>query len=67
MRRVLRLDPVPALTGCIATIAALRDNAFKTHPAGCAADLTLLVLGDEDAVDSALEQPSEVSLAQRQR
>jgi hypothetical protein len=34
MRAVLHLNPMPAFSGTIGTIEALRDNAFEPHIAG---------------------------------
>jgi hypothetical protein len=62
---------MPAFTGVIGTIEALQANAFEVHIAGDAeqniADVALLVLRNEDAVHAALEQPSEIGLAQQER
>jgi hypothetical protein len=71
MCAALDLDPVSASAGAIGAIEALRNNAFQAHVAGDAeqdlADVALLILGDEDAVDLVREQLCQVGLTQRER
>ena len=58
MLPVLDLDPVPEPAGAIAAFAVFRDQALQPHQAGMSeqvrADLALVEVGQEDAIDDAL-------------
>ena len=65
MRAVLDLDP--AIEPAAAILAVLRNQSLQSHHAGVAeqvrADLTLLEVAQEDAIDALSQQPGEVGLA----
>jgi hypothetical protein len=67
MLPVLHLDPVIASAGAIGALAVFRDQAFEPHHAGMpehvSADLALLEIAQEDAIDPPSQQPGEVGLA----
>ena len=65
MRAVLDLDP--AIEPAAAILAVLRNESLQSHHAGVAeqvrADLILLEVAQEDAIDALSQQPGEVGLA----
>ena len=65
MRAVLDLDP--AIEPAAAILAVLRNQSLQSHHAGVAeqvrADLILLEVAQEDAIDALSQQPGEVGLA----
>jgi hypothetical protein len=68
---VLDLDPAIGPPAAIAALAMLGNHTLQPHQAGVPkqvrADLALLEVGKEDAVDAARQQSGEVGLAHAKR
>ena len=66
MLPVLDLDPMWRSAGAIWPVAMFRYQPLQSHQAGVSeqvlADLALLEVGKEDAIDAAREQPGQVCL-----